>query len=217
MFPVAYNSNIRVTIQTDAVHEFRVRFRVFRNDFVFFYEMNQQAFHRHNKGKYQKHDFAFRGLLTCAHDNCTMTPEKKKGKYIYYRCSGYRGKCDTPWFREEEISEKLGEVVKAIHIPDEVMARIQNALTLDQERSHKDIDTQRSRLEQRLVNTRRKMDQAYDDKLSGTISENFWQRKMEDWRNEEQQIEMALDGLKNSRIRRIIYTLRRIRANRPNC
>ena len=42
------------------------------------------------------------------------------------------------------------------------------------------------------------MDQAYEDKLSGTIPEDFWNRKMEDWRNEEQQIQMAIGGLKDS-------------------
>jgi site-specific DNA recombinase len=57
-----------------------------------------------NKRKCRKHDFAFRGMLTCAADNCSMTAEVQKGKYIYYRCSGYRGKCNTPYFREEEIS-----------------------------------------------------------------------------------------------------------------
>ncbi|MGZ4787974.1 MAG: recombinase zinc beta ribbon domain-containing protein [Terriglobales bacterium] len=158
----------------------------------------QQSFQQHNRGKYGKHEIAFRGLLTCAHDNCTMTTEKKKGKYVYYRCSGYRGKCETPRFTESEISEKLGEVVKAIHIPDEVMVRIQNSLALHQERSRHEAEAQRTRLEQRLVNVRGKMDKAYDDKLSGTIAEDFWQRKMDDWRNEEQQIQMAISGLKEA-------------------
>ena len=158
----------------------------------------QRALQQHNRGKYGKHDIAFRGLLTCAHDNCTMTTELKKGKYVYYRCSGYRGKCDTPRFTESEISEKLGELLKAIYIPDEVLERIQNALASHQERSHKNVEAQRTRLEQRLANVRVKMDRAYDDKLSGVIDEDFWNQKMNDWRNEEQQIQMALDGLKQS-------------------
>jgi site-specific DNA recombinase len=127
-----------------------------------------------------------------------MTTELKKGKYVYYRCSGYRGKCETPRFTESEVSEKLGEILKAIYIPDEVVERIQNALARHQERSHKDTEAQRTRLEQRLANVRVKMDRAYDDKLSGAIDEDFWNRKMNDWRNEEQQVRMALDGLKQS-------------------
>jgi len=158
----------------------------------------QQAFSQHNKGKYQKHEIAFRGLLSCAHDECTMTAEKKKGKYVYYRCSGHRGKCETPRFTEEQVSEKLGEVVKAIHIPDDVLKRIEQALAFDQQRSKKNIEAEGARLEQRLISVRRKMDQAYEDKLSGKIPEDFWNRKMEDWRNEEQQIQMAMGGLKGA-------------------
>jgi site-specific DNA recombinase len=48
----------------------------------------------------QIHEFAFSGLLRCAYDNCAVTAEFKKQKYTYYRCTGYRGKCDLPYFRD---------------------------------------------------------------------------------------------------------------------
>jgi len=69
--------------------------------------------------KYSKHDIAFRGMLTCAHDDCTVTGEVKKQKYVYYRCSGYRGRCDLPRFREEEIAARMGDVLKDIYVPAE--------------------------------------------------------------------------------------------------
>jgi catechol-2,3-dioxygenase len=39
------------------------------------------------------------------------------------------------------------------------------------------------------------MDDAYTDKLDGKIPEDFWERKMSDWRMDEQQVRMALEGL----------------------
>ena len=54
------------------------------------YERAQSVLHGGNTPKYGKHEIAFRGMLTCAHDNCTVTAELKKGKYVYYRCTGYR-------------------------------------------------------------------------------------------------------------------------------
>jgi hypothetical protein len=36
------------------------------------------------------------------------------------------------------------------------------------------------------------MDAAYVDKLDGKIPEEFWDRKMRDWRMEEQQGDMAI-------------------------
>ncbi|MGH9725384.1 MAG: hypothetical protein ACRD41_09985, partial [Candidatus Acidiferrales bacterium] len=42
------------------------------------------------------------------------------------------------------------------------------------------------------------MDSAYADKLDGKIPEDFWERRVSDWRMEEQQVKMALDGLSNA-------------------
>ena len=134
-------------------------------------------------------------MLTCAHDNLTVTAELKKGKYVYYRCSGYHGKCDLPRFREEQISEKLGEVLKAIHIPEDVLARITSALQNDQERMQKDADAKREKLAQRLEAIRNRMNQGYADKLDGKISEDFWQRRMSQWQAEECQVLRAADAL----------------------
>jgi hypothetical protein len=39
------------------------------------------------------------------------------------------------------------------------------------------------------------MDNAYTDKLDGKIPEDFWERKTSDWRMEEQQVKMAIEGL----------------------
>ena len=38
-------------------------------------------------------------------------------------------------------------------------------------------------------------DQAYCDKLDGRITEDFWQRKSNEWQQEEQQALLALNGL----------------------
>ena len=159
------------------------------------FETVQAVFDGHNKPRYQKHDIAFRGLLTCAHDGCTVTAELKKQKCVYYRCSGYRGKCELPRFREEEISNQLGELLKNIHIPDAILERIKETLKSDQVRLKNVSAQQRQKLEQRLSDVQRRMDQAYADKLDGKIPEDFWERKMADWRAEEQQIQFAINGL----------------------
>jgi site-specific DNA recombinase len=164
----------------------------------------------HNKPRYQKHDIAFRGLLTCAHDDCTVTAELKKGKYVYYRCSGYRGKCELPRFREEEVSNRLGEILKNIHIPDDVLKRIQESLKTEQIRMRNVSAQQQQKLEQRLASVRDLMDKAYVEKLEGKISEDFWERKMSDWSAQEQQIKMSLNALKEQSITDKLLDVQRI-------
>ena len=124
---------------------------------------------------------------------CTSS---KTHSHIYYRCSGYHGKCELPRFREEQISEKLGEVLKGIYIPDDVLARISSALEHDQEHAQKDADAKREKLAQRLEAIRNRMSQAYADKLDGKIAEDFWQRQMSQWQAEEQQVKLSMEALK---------------------
>ena len=95
-----------------------------------------------------------------------------------------------------------------------------------------ELSAERARLESRITLNRSRMDAAYTDKLDGKITDEFWQRKRNDWQMEEQQAKMALDRLanaetsdraldaekcSNSRIVLIFFILARIRPRRPNC
>ena len=93
------------------------------------FEQVQSVFRGHNKPKYRSRDFAFSGLLRCAYDNCTVTAELKKNRYTYYHCTGYRGKCELPYFREEELGDRLGSVLRDIHIPDDVLSQLEKSTT----------------------------------------------------------------------------------------
>ena len=95
------------------------------------FERVQAVFRGYGKPKGRRRVFAFRGLLTCAYDNCAVTAEIKKNKYTYYRCTGSRGKCDLPYMREEELGEKLGQILKDIYIPDSVLAQLESLLRSD--------------------------------------------------------------------------------------
>ncbi len=149
----------------------------------------------HNRPKYSTRDIAFRGLMQCAYDGCMVTGEIQKAKYVYYRCTGHRGKCDLPRFREEDIANRLGEPLKGIQVPDEVVSQIVCAVREDQRQAAGKVSAERTRLETRLSGIRNRMDNAYADKLDGKIPVDFWERKMNDWRLEEQQVTMAIQGL----------------------
>ena len=158
----------------------------------------QRVFSQRNKPKYRKHDFAFAGLLTCAHDGCTVTTELHKGKYVYYRCSYGRGKCNLPYMREQQVSDGLGDVLRDIYVPDHVVQAIVQRIESDQ--GHAEIE-RRERLagiEQRLSAIRSRMDKMYEDKLDGKIDEQFWSRKMFEWREQERSLQGAAESLRTS-------------------
>jgi site-specific DNA recombinase len=155
----------------------------------------QRVFAGHNKPKYRKHDFAFAGLLTCAHDGCTVTTELQKKKYVYYRCSHGRGKCDLPYMPESKVSDHLGDVLKGICVPDHVARTIVESLENDHGTANSERLRKLSEAKLRLSALRSRMDRMYEDKLDGKIDEEFWNRKMADWRTEERALQSAAESL----------------------
>ena len=146
----------------------------------------------------------FRGLLHCAYDNCLVTAELKKNKYTYYRCTGFRGKCSLPYFREEVFGDRLGQVLKDIFIPDEIFAQLERSLLADKGELDAQRQQQRERLQLRLAGVRNRLGHAYLDKLDGKITEEFWVRHSAGWQQEEQQILLAIQALKHANPDRIM-------------
>ena len=164
------------------------------------FEQVQSVFRGYNKPKYGKHDFAFRGLLHCAYDNCLVTAELKKNKYTYYRCTGFRGKCSLPYFREEDLGDRLGQILRNIIIPDGILGQLERSLLTDKGEQDALRQQQRERLQLRLAGVRHRLEQAYLDKLDGKITEEFWGRHSGEWQQEEQQVLLAMERL-NKQIR----------------
>ena len=79
---------------------------------------------------------------------------------------------------------------------------LQESLNRDRQGSRNEAAAHRAGLEQRLAAVRRRMDQGYQDKLDGKIPEDFWARKMSEWRAEEQRIQTAINGLSESSVDR---------------
>ena len=77
----------------------------------------QAVFASANKPRYRTHRHAFAGLLTCGVCGCAITAEIKKSKYVYYHCTGYRGRCGNTYIREEDLASLLGDVVRRVQIP----------------------------------------------------------------------------------------------------
>ncbi len=123
------------------------------------FEQVQAVFRGHNKPKYRRREFAFGGLLRCAYDDCMVTAELKKARYIYYHCTGYRGRCELPYFREETLADRLGQILKNIHIPDAVLTQLEKSLLTDKGREEALRKRQDERLQQRLASVRRRLDE----------------------------------------------------------
>ncbi|MHB8792903.1 MAG: recombinase family protein [Thermoleophilia bacterium] len=142
---------------------------------------------RNRKGKRkQKYDWAFRGLVTCAHCGCAMTAEKKKGKYTYYHCTGHRGKCGEKYVPEAELDKQFGEALKAIEIDEEVLQWVVVALKeshVEEKDHHSKMIAKYQKMYQTL---QKRIDLCYIDKLDGKVSEDVFERLNARWCEEQE-------------------------------
>jgi hypothetical protein len=76
----------------------------------------------------EAHDLAFSGLIACGHCGYSIVGEIKKQRYVYYHCTGYRGRCDEPYVREEIIGQRFSELLGRLTFDAEVLAWVRDAL-----------------------------------------------------------------------------------------
>jgi site-specific DNA recombinase len=63
-----------------------------------------------------------------------MVGEIHKGRYIYYRCTGHRGRCGEPYTRQEVLEQQFVEHLDRLHFEPQVLDWITSALR----ESHRD-------------------------------------------------------------------------------
>lgn len=159
----------------------------------------QSSFNSHNRPKNpEKHKFAFSGLLTCGKCGCAITSEIKKGKYIYYRCTRYKGQCGNKAVKEEALIEKFGEVVKKIEIDTNILNWLKEAL----KDSHKDEkeyhNTQIENLQKQYNKYNNRLDRLYEDKLDDIITKEFYEEKSKIWMKEQNDILSSIEKHKKA-------------------
>lgn len=139
-----------------------------------------------------KHDFAFSNLIRCGHCNCAMVGEIKKGRYVYYHCTYYKGKCPEPYVREEALEEKFTEILRGLHFDQEVLDWVAQAIReshVDEKRFH---DEAIDRLQKEYKRLQDRIDRMYIDKLDGRIDAAFFDQKSAEWRAEQARIRETL-------------------------
>ena len=137
------------------------------------------------KHRRAKHVFAFSGLITCGHCGCSLVGEIKKQRYVYYHCTGYKGRCAEPYVREEIIERQFCEMLGRLSFDGEVLEWVREALHAshaDEKREHEAtiaaLQAQQKRLQHRL-------EAIYVDKLDGRIDASLYDRMSTGWRAEQ--------------------------------
>jgi hypothetical protein len=128
---------------------------------------------------------AAQGFIACGHCGCSIVAEIKKQRYIYYHCTGYKGRCDEPYVREQVLERLFSDLLGRLSFDDEALGWVREALHAshaDETREHEGaierLQTERRRLQNRL-------DAMYVDKLDGRVDATLYERMSTSWREEQ--------------------------------
>jgi site-specific DNA recombinase len=129
------------------------------------------------KTRKAKQQFAFSGLITCGHCGCALVGEIKKGRYIYYYCTGFKGKCPEPYTRGEVLEKKFTALLRGISFGDETLAWVRQSLREDHRDERQFHDDAIAKLQREHRRLQDRIDAMYEDKLDGRIGNDFFDAK----------------------------------------
>ena len=148
------------------------------------FEKAQLAMKKDNKpDTIIKHDFLYGGLITCKQCGSSVVADIKKGKYVYYFCSDKTKGCSNKkiYIKEERIDKIVEEAIKKISLSEDASNIVMEALRdsyVDQKQFNEE---QVNKLTKRNEHLKTRISQVYLDKLDGTITEEFWKEKHNEW------------------------------------
>ena len=159
-----------------------------------------QKLFNHSRARTHDVEFAYTGLLTCGYCGCQLTAELKKGKYIYYHCTGRRGgDCKKHYIREEKIDEVMLDLIGRIPAPtSDIMELIKQSLK-DSRKLRIDYEENSTEAIQKQIDTlNKRLDNLYTDKMDQVITEEYWKEKHNLWYNEKEELIEKLKSFNNA-------------------
>jgi hypothetical protein len=127
-----------------------------------------------------------------------LVGEIKKGRYVYYHCTGNRGKCPEPYTRQENLTESFAHILQELVIPQAVLDWLGDAVLASdrteqaaREQSIKRLQAQHDQLETRI-------EMMYTNKLDGRINQDLFDRNSAIWRREQQALLRKIQSIQTA-------------------
>ncbi|MDP2314883.1 MAG: recombinase family protein [Pseudomonadota bacterium] len=149
--------------------------------------------YQHQRDKERLNTFAFTGLITCGHCGCALSATIHKEKYIYYKCTGFKGDCGEKYAREEVIAEQFTKALASISFSAATLQLMRDSLRSsfdDEQAYHSEAVT---RLQDECTKIQKRIDQMYLDKLDGVVDADFFTRHSGEWREKQRALRHQIE------------------------
>lgn len=142
--------------------------------------------------------YAYRGLMRCSQCGCSITPEKKKGKFTYYHCTEYHGKHNAEWVREEDITKQFDNLFKSIRVPEKTLNAIVSSLKQAHVGKIEYLSEIREKLQYDHNMLQNRLEKMYEDKLDGRITQDMYDNKYKEYREKQEGILTKLNSMQGA-------------------
>lgn len=165
------------------------------------FEKCQDVMHKrsNNSSKIISDEFIFKGLLTCQHCGCSITPEKhtkKSGKeYIYYSCTNAKGICKREYVNEKLLLKSVYETLdKLSNISQDNIEFIKDKLRETTEAEVVYHKKQIARIQKEYTDTQKKIDRLMDLYLENTsITKDEYDKKLLELKDRQEKLNLELE------------------------
>ncbi len=125
--------------------------------------------------------FSYRGLIQCAECGCRITFETKKSKYIYGHCTRKKNKHPVKYVNENLITEQVQSILGDVQIPELAYDEITAVFHKDHQAKKKSYIHDAQSIDTEIKKYRAHKERVYDDLLDGKISEEFYEKKFQEF------------------------------------
>jgi len=152
------------------------------------YDKCQEIMAKHNKvpTKYAAKPFVFRGIITC-HCGCRVGGEFKKGKYILYSCSGYKG-CKKDYTSEKVLLDQVYELLSRLKLTDEKITEITEMLKSTEDNVNRFYQNSISVLRNEHDKYQSRIRKMYEDRLDGRLGEQEYDELVKEYKLKQAEI-----------------------------
>lgn len=140
-------------------------------------------------------EFMYKGLIKCAECGSSITADRKKGKYVYYKCTEHHKKHNAKYIKEEELTKQFQEIYKSIKVPEWVVEEITSTLKESHQAKVDFHQEQFKTLNTEMARYSHRLEKLYEDRLDGVISDDIYYRRFDDYKAKQERIKIKLEGL----------------------
>ena len=148
--------------------------------------------------KVSEKPFVFQGLMTCANCGCRITPEFKKGRYVYYHCTDHKEICEKVYVNQDDLLKEVKAVFSKLVLSNEEKDKLVNSLKATEEGKNEFQKMQLKELRKENDQIDEKISIMYEDRLSGSITIDFYNKKFSELMEKKQENEFKMKRLNNA-------------------